>query len=209
MNNIQSNEIIKELRLKHNMTQKELANKIGLTQQAIALIESGKRKIDFDLFLKIIDICGESLDVINIAAGNDIELSQNENMTIGEKIRNLRKEKGLTQKSLGELCGINEANIRKYESNKQNPKVITLKKIADALDVNYLDLLEVESHTRQSDDDGICVLSENDFPLQQIVDVDDTNKKIIDDCYKKLNSDGKSEAAKRIQELSELKKYLE
>ena len=78
-----------------------------------------------------------------------------------------------------------------------------------ALDVNYLDLLEVESHTRQSDDDGICVLSENDFPLQQIVDVDDTNKKIIDDCYKKLNSDGKSEAAKRIQELSELKKYLE
>lgn len=130
-------------------------------------------------------------------------------MTIGEKIRTLRKEKGFTQKKLGELCNINEVQIRQYELEKANPKVTTLKKIADALDVNYLDLLEVESHTRQSDDDGICVLSENDFPLQQIADVDDTNKKIIDDCYKKLNSDGKSEAAKRIQELSELKKYLE
>ena len=35
-------------------------------------------------------------------------------MTVGENIKRIRKKKGLTQRRLGELCGINEANIRKY-----------------------------------------------------------------------------------------------
>ena len=35
-------------------------------------------------------------------------------MTLPENIKRIRKEKGLTQKKLGELCGIDEANIRKY-----------------------------------------------------------------------------------------------
>ncbi len=33
-------------------------------------------------------------------------------MTTAKRIRKKRLEKGLTQKVLGELCGINEANIR-------------------------------------------------------------------------------------------------
>ena len=50
------NEIIKELRLRAKVTQKELAEQVGLSQQAIALIENGKRKVDADLYFKIIDI---------------------------------------------------------------------------------------------------------------------------------------------------------
>ena len=42
-------------------------------------------------------------------------------MAVGENIRKFRKEKGLTQKRLGQLCGIDEANIRKYELGKANP----------------------------------------------------------------------------------------
>lgn len=58
----------------------------------------------------------------------------------GDSIRKFRLEKGLTQKQLGEKCGINEANIRKYELGSQNPKKETLQKIATALDVSVLDL---------------------------------------------------------------------
>ncbi len=64
-------------------------------------------------------------------------------MTVGEKIKNIRKEKGLTQKKLGELCSIDEANIRKYENGKQNPKIETINKIATALNVNICDLVEI------------------------------------------------------------------
>lgn len=63
-------------------------------------------------------------------------------MTVGENIKRIRKEKGLTQKKLGELCGINEANIRKYENGNQNPKIETVDKIASALGVNIVDIME-------------------------------------------------------------------
>ena len=63
-------------------------------------------------------------------------------MTVGENIRKLRKERGLTQKQLGELCGINEANIRKYEADKQNAKIETIEKIAKALGVPIVKIKE-------------------------------------------------------------------
>lgn len=62
--------------------------------------------------------------------------------TIGENIRMLRKIRKMTQKELGELCGIDEANIRKYELNNQIPRVETIKKIADALDVSTFTLMD-------------------------------------------------------------------
>ncbi|MFP3155360.1 helix-turn-helix domain-containing protein [Lachnospiraceae bacterium ZAX-1] len=36
-------------------------------------------------------------------------------MAVGENVKRIRKEKRLTQKKLGKLSGIDEANIRKYE----------------------------------------------------------------------------------------------
>jgi len=62
-------------------------------------------------------------------------------MTTGEKIKAHRLDRGLTQKSLAELCGMIEPTIRKYESGRANPKLETLKKIANALEVSVNDLL--------------------------------------------------------------------
>ena len=66
-------------------------------------------------------------------------------MSIGENIKRLRKEKGLTQKQLGTLCQppIDEANIRKYENDKQNPKIETIYKIADALGISASELVKL------------------------------------------------------------------
>jgi len=61
-------------------------------------------------------------------------------VAIGEKIRIVREEKKMTQKKIGELAGIDESTIRKYESGRLNPKLVTIQKIAAALDcsVDYL-----------------------------------------------------------------------
>ena len=58
-----------------------------------------------------------------------------------ERLRSVRLEKGLTQKQLGERCGIADPTIRKYESGKLNPKLETVKKLADGLQVDYSYLL--------------------------------------------------------------------
>ena len=55
--------------------------------------------------------------------------------TIGAKIREHRKARGLTQKELGERAGIAEPTIRRYELGKLNPKFETVQKIAKALNV--------------------------------------------------------------------------
>ncbi len=58
-------------------------------------------------------------------------------MTIGENIKRIRKRKGLTQKQLSELSGINESQLRRYELglNNSNPKIETIQKIANALGI--------------------------------------------------------------------------
>ena len=57
-------------------------------------------------------------------------------MTAGEKIRLAREARGMTQAKLGEMCGIAEPTIRRYELGKLNPKIETLEKIADALQLD-------------------------------------------------------------------------
>lgn len=69
-------------------------------------------------------------------------------MTVGENIRRIRKERGLTLKQLGDMVGVSESYIRAYESGRRNPKLKSLEKLAKALAVN------VEVLT-SSDFDGI------------------------------------------------------
>lgn len=61
-------------------------------------------------------------------------------MEVGDRIRAIRMERGLTQKELGELCGMADSAIRRYESNRGNPTQKTLLKIAKALGVHLRDL---------------------------------------------------------------------
>lgn len=63
-------------------------------------------------------------------------------MTTGENIKRIRALNNMTQKQLSIKTSIAEPTIRKYESDKLNPKFETVKKIADALDVNPADIDE-------------------------------------------------------------------
>ena len=55
-------------------------------------------------------------------------------MTIGERIKELRIKKGLTQKQLANQTGLSEISIRKYEADERRPKIETIRKISTVLD---------------------------------------------------------------------------
>lgn len=57
-------------------------------------------------------------------------------MTVGENIRRIRQERGLTLKQLGDMVGVSESYIRAYESGRRNPKLSSLEALAQALAVN-------------------------------------------------------------------------
>lgn len=63
-------------------------------------------------------------------------------MTIGERIKKIRQEKGLSQKELGEKLGVSQQMIGQWETGKANPKIETKRKIADALNCQISDIDE-------------------------------------------------------------------
>ena len=119
----------------------------------------------------------------------------------GDMIRKYRTEKGLTQKKLGELCGIADSNIRKYESGNQNPKIETLQKIADALDIPVNRLLAGKIISRDELKEKL-----SEYGLTHLVPDTEEDRIVLENC-KKLNETGKKEAAKRVEELTHLEKY--
>lgn len=55
---------------------------------------------------------------------------------VSGKLRELRKQKGLTQEQLAISTGLPQSHISRLESGKHSPSRITLEKIAKALDVD-------------------------------------------------------------------------
>lgn len=141
-------------------------------------------------------------------------------MTVGERIKKIRLEKGLTQKQLAEKCGIDSANLRKYESGRQNPKIETVEKIANALGVNPMLLVYGEelSQTLKSINEveeainrnkRIFAREPNDEDMQYIINSNNRTKLKQDTIakYDSLNTLGQKTANKLITALADDEEY--
>ncbi len=54
----------------------------------------------------------------------------------------IREAKGFTQDGLAQRSGLHRAHLFKVETGRQSPTVVTLKLIADALEVRVRDLVK-------------------------------------------------------------------
>ena len=66
---------------------------------------------------------------------------------IGETIRQVRKERNLTQDQLGELIGVKKSQISKIENSVKNTSIGTLMRVFEALNTKVklkIDLFEKE-----------------------------------------------------------------
>ncbi len=62
----------------------------------------------------------------------------------GERLRELRNQKGISQEILSEKAGFHRTYVYKLENSKIEPKLNSLKRIADALDVPVMELFRFE-----------------------------------------------------------------
>lgn len=149
-------------------------------------------------------------------------------MSIGSKIRKYRKQQGLTQKELAKLSGLNEVTIRSYEADKYKPKQENLKKLANALGVYIgeldadwskninLENIDFREFALELSDLNNAISRKYEYKKKTLLNTLDANgiiyvqdiqeQKIISD-FRELNSNGKMEALKRIEELTEIPKY--
>lgn len=93
-------------------------------------------------------------------------------MTTGEWIKTFRKEKGLTQSQLGDMLGITPQAVAQYENGKRNPKIETLQKIADALEVNVLNLIGIKTDQQKANGSHESMNGFESFVREKLVFLD-------------------------------------
>lgn len=72
-----------------------------------------------------------------------MESSKNGSKTVGDKIRHIRKQKGLTQDQLARQCDIPYTTLTKLESNViTKPTIQTVEKIAKGLEMTIDEILK-------------------------------------------------------------------
>ena len=61
---------------------------------------------------------------------------------LGKKIKEIRLSKKISQTEIAYRCGFDKSNYNTIESGKRNPTITSLLKIAKALDVQLIELLD-------------------------------------------------------------------
>jgi transcriptional regulator with XRE-family HTH domain len=127
-------------------------------------------------------------------------------MSIGENIRRIRKDKKLTQKELGEkLEGISQQQIGQWENGIKIPKLETIQKIATALEIPMFDLINMDEYNNLIDT-KVEEQIQNNIKSGKVHLVTEDEKELTAN-YLKLNTTGKTEARKRVHELTEIPRY--
>ena len=153
-------------------------------------------------------------------------------MSSGDFIRAIRKGRGLTQKELGERLGLSPQSIAQWENGLRKPKRESIEKIAAALGVDAIELLDGKEKEReiQKQKEFLEVIKSGDskkieqlfnlpsgavMPLteeeQEEVDKVIQEQKRLDFrlriAFHKLNMKGRKVALERVEELSKIKEY--
>lgn len=110
----------------------------------------------------------------------------------GDIIKELREEKNLTRDELANNLNISYSALAKYETNKRFPDKVTLTAIADYFSVSTDYLLGRSNVKYLEGEQG-----------KQAMHYIDAIIRYLD----KLNDSGQEEATKRVEELTEIKKY--
>jgi transcriptional regulator with XRE-family HTH domain len=61
---------------------------------------------------------------------------------IGERLRRLRERRALRQEDLAEIAGVGKNTVNRIEKNRTEPHMTTVRKLADALEVDPAELVE-------------------------------------------------------------------
>ncbi|AEB62128.1 helix-turn-helix domain-containing protein [Bacillus amyloliquefaciens] len=124
-------------------------------------------------------------------------------MRFGDQLRQLRKQRKLSQKSLGQKFGLAESTISMYERNEREPDYATLVKFADFFDVSTDFLLRGEDYyrdkareLRKQNDVRFAAVDGREFSDSEKEEIladalrrIDGIEKIIEERFKKKNED--------------------
>lgn len=115
-------------------------------------------------------------------------------MKLGEKIKQLRIEKGMTQDDLAAAIGTTKASISNYERNQRSPQYAVLNLIADTLGASLPELLAYGTAGEKNDADAAA---DNGTDNKRPVRV----KRLLA-AFDRLSDEAQKKAVERVEELA-------
>lgn len=119
---------IRQLREERGYSLHELAKRAGLSISYLSEIERGAKTPSLKTVEKI-------AAALNISKAQLIQDEKDERITLGQKVRVLRQEKGLSLAELAGRVGISTSYLSEIERDGVYPAVHTLKRLAEELGV--------------------------------------------------------------------------
>lgn len=163
---------------------------------------------------------------------------------IYKKLRQIRIEKGFSQKALGEKCGLTQQAINRIEQGQRKIDLDLLVRMSDALNISISEILSYDNMIGNITPSGDIVYTDSDVvEYNRIIEKQENGEgftpydrhfiseyidksplvrewfienglkskekklKRIQSAYEHLNNEGRKEAAKRIEELTEIERY--
>lgn len=146
-------------------------------------------------------------------------------VTTGELIKAARLKAGLTQRELSDKLNVSFVNISQWENGTRNPKIETLQRIADALQIPVFELMESTGDSAFSEIKLFRYLTNEQ--INEIIDrstkasrftetidrlledstVEDERLNSIIENYHQLNEAGQQQLAGQAESLTYIPKY--
>lgn len=137
-------ERIKELRKSHRLTMKKLGELIGVAQNTVSNWENGKRQPDYGTLTFLAEYFNVSTDYL-LGKDATTERPSTTPSIFGERLKNLRLEKGLSQREIAEHLGLTQQAYAYYETGDREPGLKTLLALSSILNVSTDYLLGIET----------------------------------------------------------------
>lgn len=119
-------------------------------------------------------------------------------MSLGERIKQIRVRKNMTQDALAEAAGITKASVSNYERNQRQPQYPAVQAIANALGVSVSELFE---------DVGGKEGAKNPVKERRVDNIRERRMKRIGAAFDRLSDEGQMELIKRAEELAFVPAY--
>ena len=116
---------IKELRQSKGLSQSELAQKVGISNQAISHYETGKRHAKIETWQKLADYFDVSVPYL-----------QGFEMQTPNRLKELRIKRKLTLDDIETKTGIKRGTYSNYENSKTEPKLEVWQELARFFNVS-------------------------------------------------------------------------
>ena len=193
------NSQLKILRQEYNLSQQELADKIGISKSSINMYERGEREPGIETVKRIADFFNVDVDylfgVSDIKKRREFKVIRT-NKSIAHNIRHHREQADLSQKELADLLGVTEAEVADLESGKSTLKKDLLYKICDVLHLIPSNIIPRDDEEFTEDEEYLLSRREKESPDQLTLS---EGEKMLLDLFRRIPEENRAMVLEMIR----------